>query len=123
MPDDLIDRQAPTGDPAIAAVIAFDERLKYFGNAFTAALLRLDRKIVSGVPMTLMRGQFSQHRRHAVAEILRPVSRYAIVRLTTLSVPRPCRHLRALPSWPGAGALTGSAMPSKERGPLAEKDG
>jgi hypothetical protein len=55
--DDLINRQTPTGGPArIAAVIASDPRFAYFGTAaFTVALLRLDQKIASGVPMTLKR--------------------------------------------------------------------
>jgi hypothetical protein len=55
--DDLISRQSPPGDPArIAAVIASDSRFEYFGTAaFAIRLLRLDQKIVSGVPMTLKR--------------------------------------------------------------------
>ena len=44
-------------DPArIAAVIASDERFAYFGTAaFVVRLLRLDQKIVGGVPMSLKR--------------------------------------------------------------------
>jgi hypothetical protein len=44
-------------DPArIAAVIASDERFAYFEtSAFAIRLLRLDQKIVSGVPMSLKR--------------------------------------------------------------------
>jgi hypothetical protein len=55
--DEAIDRQSPPADPArIAAVIASDSRFEYFGTAgFTVRLLRLDQKIVSGVPMTLKR--------------------------------------------------------------------
>jgi hypothetical protein len=43
--DDLIDRQAPTRDPAhIAAVIASDPRFAYFGTAaFTVRLMRLEK--------------------------------------------------------------------------------
>jgi hypothetical protein len=40
----------------IAAVIASDSRFTYFGTAaFAVRLLRLDQKIVGGVPMTLKR--------------------------------------------------------------------
>jgi hypothetical protein len=55
--DEVIDRQSPPDDPArVAAVIASDSRFEYFGTAaFTVRLLRLDQKIVSGVPMTLKR--------------------------------------------------------------------
>jgi hypothetical protein len=55
--DDLIDRQSPPNDPArIADVIASDRRFAYFGTAaFAVRLLRLDQKIVSGVPMSLKR--------------------------------------------------------------------
>jgi hypothetical protein len=55
--DDLIDRQSPPNDPArIAAVIASDPRFAYFAtSAFAIRLLRLDQKIVSGVPMSLKR--------------------------------------------------------------------
>jgi hypothetical protein len=54
---EAISRQSRPNDPArIAAVIASDERFAYFGtNAFTIRLLRLDQKIVSGVPMSLKR--------------------------------------------------------------------
>jgi hypothetical protein len=54
---EAISRQSRPNDPArIAAVIASDERFAYFGtNAFTIRLLRLDQKIVSGVPMSLRR--------------------------------------------------------------------
>jgi hypothetical protein len=53
--DDLINRQPPPNDPArVALVIASDERYAYFGtSAFAIRLLRLDQKIVSGVPMSL----------------------------------------------------------------------
>jgi hypothetical protein len=55
--DNLIDRQSPPNDPArIAAVIASDPRFAYFATAaFTVRLLRLDQKIISGVPMSLKR--------------------------------------------------------------------
>src|ERR1700688_4407141 len=55
--DDLIDRQSPPNDPArIAAVTASDRRFAYFAtSAFAIRLLRLDQKIVSGVPMSLKR--------------------------------------------------------------------
>jgi hypothetical protein len=55
--DDLIDRQAAPGDPArVAAVVSSDQRFAYFASAaFATRLLRLDQKIVSGVPMTLKR--------------------------------------------------------------------
>jgi hypothetical protein len=54
--DDLIDRQSPNDPARIAAVIASDQRFAYFGTAaFTVRLLRLDQKIVSGVPMSLKR--------------------------------------------------------------------
>jgi hypothetical protein len=55
--DNLIDRQSPPNDPArIAAVIASDQRFAYFAtSAFAIQLLRLDQKIVSGVPMSLKR--------------------------------------------------------------------
>jgi hypothetical protein len=55
--DDLIDRQSPPGDPArVAAVVASDSKFEYFGtSAFAVRLLRLDQKIVSGVPMSLKR--------------------------------------------------------------------
>ena len=55
--DDLIDRQSPPNDPArIAAVIACDQRFSYFGtSAFALRLLRLDKKIVGGMPMSLRR--------------------------------------------------------------------
>jgi hypothetical protein len=55
--DEAIDRQPPPNDPArVAAVVASDQRFAYFGTAaFTVRLLRLDQKIVSGVPMSLRR--------------------------------------------------------------------
>jgi hypothetical protein len=55
--DALIDRQSPPDDPArVAAVISADSRFAYFGTSvFTVRLLRLDQKIVSGVPMSLKR--------------------------------------------------------------------
>jgi hypothetical protein len=55
--DETISRQSPPNDPArIAAVVASDERFAYFGTAaFAVRLLRLDQKIVSGVPMSLKR--------------------------------------------------------------------
>jgi hypothetical protein len=53
--DDAIDRQSPPNDPAtVAAVIASDPRFAYFGTAaFAVRLQHLDRKIFSGVPMSL----------------------------------------------------------------------
>jgi hypothetical protein len=55
--DEAIDRQSNTTAPArIAAVIASDRRFAYFGtSAFAIRLLRLDKKIASGMPMTLRR--------------------------------------------------------------------
>jgi hypothetical protein len=56
--DDLIDRQSPPNDPArVAAVIAADPRFRLFRDQYLRdpRLLRLDQKIVSGVPMTLKR--------------------------------------------------------------------
>jgi hypothetical protein len=55
--DDLIDRQSPPGDPArVVAVVASDRRFEYFGtSAFAVRLLRLDKKIVGGMPMLLRR--------------------------------------------------------------------
>jgi hypothetical protein len=55
--DEAVSRQSPPNDPArIAAVVASDERFAYFASAaFAARLLRLDQKIVSGVPMSLKR--------------------------------------------------------------------
>jgi hypothetical protein len=55
--DEAISRPSPPHDPArIAAVIASDQRFAYFGTAaFTVRLLRLDQKIVGGVPMSLKR--------------------------------------------------------------------
>jgi hypothetical protein len=54
--DDLINRQSPNDPARIAAVISADRRFSYFGtSAFAIRLLRLDQKIVSGVPMNLKR--------------------------------------------------------------------
>jgi hypothetical protein len=55
--DEAINRQSPPGDPArVAAVVASDSHFAYFGTAaFAVRLLRLDQKIVSGVPMSLRR--------------------------------------------------------------------
>jgi hypothetical protein len=52
--DNLIDRQSPPNDPTrIAAVISSDQRFEYFGtSAFTVRLLRLDKKIARGMPMS-----------------------------------------------------------------------
>jgi hypothetical protein len=51
--DDIIDRQASPGEAArIAAVIASDFRFAYFGTAaFAVRLLRLDQKLMDGIPM------------------------------------------------------------------------
>jgi hypothetical protein len=51
--DTLIGRQSPLADAArIAAVIASDFRFGYFGTAaFAARLLRLDQKLIDGIPM------------------------------------------------------------------------
>jgi hypothetical protein len=51
--DDIIDRQASPADAArIAPVIASDFRLTYFGSAaFAVRLLRLDQKLIDGIPM------------------------------------------------------------------------
>jgi hypothetical protein len=55
--DEAVSSQSPPNDPArIAAVVASDERFAYFASAaFAVRLLRLDQKIVSGVPMSLKR--------------------------------------------------------------------
>jgi hypothetical protein len=55
--DEAISRQSPPNDPArVAAVVASDPRFEYFGTAaFAVRLLRLDQKIVSGMPMSLKR--------------------------------------------------------------------
>jgi hypothetical protein len=55
--DGAISRQSPPNDPArVAAVVASDQRFAYFETAaFAVRLLRLDQKIVSGVPMSLKR--------------------------------------------------------------------
>jgi hypothetical protein len=55
--DEAISRQSPPNDPArIAAVVASEARFAYFASAaFAVRLLRLDQKIVSGVPMSLKR--------------------------------------------------------------------
>jgi hypothetical protein len=55
--DKTIKRQSPPNDPGyVAAVIASDPRFAYFGtSAFAIRLLRLDKKIASGMPMTLRR--------------------------------------------------------------------
>jgi hypothetical protein len=59
MPVDTVrgTNEQTVSDPArIAAVIASDQRFGYFGTAaFAVRLLRLDQKIVSGVPMSLKR--------------------------------------------------------------------
>ena len=51
--DDIIDREASPGHAArIAAVIASDFRLTHFGSAvFAVRLLRLDQKLIDGIPM------------------------------------------------------------------------
>lgn len=51
--DDIIDREASPGHAArIAAVIASDLRFTYFGSgAFAVRLLRLDQKLIDGIPM------------------------------------------------------------------------
>jgi hypothetical protein len=51
--DTLIGRQSPLADAArIAAVTASDFRFGYFGTAaFAALLLRLDQKLIDGIPM------------------------------------------------------------------------
>jgi hypothetical protein len=51
--DTIIDRQASPGDAArIAAVVASDSRFTYFGTAaFAVRLLRLDQKLIDGIPM------------------------------------------------------------------------
>jgi hypothetical protein len=49
--DDLIDRQAPTVDPArVVADIASDSLRLFRHRRVTVALLRLDRMIVSACP-------------------------------------------------------------------------
>jgi hypothetical protein len=55
--DEAISRQSSPNDPGrVAAVVASEARFAYFGTAaFTVRLLRLDQKIVSGVPMSLKR--------------------------------------------------------------------
>jgi hypothetical protein len=51
--DDLIDRQGSPADVArIAAIVASDFRFAYFGTAaFAVRLLRLDHKLMDGIPM------------------------------------------------------------------------
>jgi hypothetical protein len=51
--DDIIDRQASPGDAArIATIVASDCRFAYFGTAaFAVRLLRLDQKLIDGIPM------------------------------------------------------------------------
>ena len=51
--DDIIDRQGSPADAArVAAVIASDVRFTYFGSAaFAVRLLRLDQKLIDGIPM------------------------------------------------------------------------
>jgi hypothetical protein len=51
--DGIIDRQGSPADVArIAAVIASDFRFAYFGTAaFAVRLLRLDQKLMDGIPM------------------------------------------------------------------------
>jgi hypothetical protein len=55
--DETISRQSPPNDPTrIAAVILANPKFDYFGTAaFAVRLLRLDQKIVAGVPMSLKR--------------------------------------------------------------------
>jgi hypothetical protein len=53
-------------------VIVPDDRFAYFGTAaFAGRLLRLDQKIVAGVPMSLKRMANLLHRRRALSGILR----------------------------------------------------
>ena len=51
--DDTIDREASPADAArVATVVASDFRFAYFGTAaFAVRLLRLDQKLVDGIPM------------------------------------------------------------------------
>jgi hypothetical protein len=51
--DDIIDRQASPADAtSIASVVASDFRFAYFGTAaFAVRLLRLDQKLIDGIPM------------------------------------------------------------------------
>ena len=51
--DDIIDRQASPADVSrIAAVVASDFRVAYFGTAaFAVRLLQLDQKLMDGIPM------------------------------------------------------------------------
>ena len=50
---DTTDREASPADVArIAAIVASDFRLAYFGTAaFVVRLLRLDQKLMDGIPM------------------------------------------------------------------------
>jgi hypothetical protein len=62
--DDIIGRQASPADAArVAAVIASDFRFSYFGTAaFAVRLLRLDQKLIDGVPMkSPAHGERAQH--------------------------------------------------------------
>jgi hypothetical protein len=51
--DNIIDRQGSSADATrIAAVVASDFRFSYFGTAaFAVRLLRLDQKLMDGIPM------------------------------------------------------------------------
>jgi hypothetical protein len=51
--DDIIEREASPADVArVAAVVASDFRFAYFGTtAFAVRLLRLDQKLIDGIPM------------------------------------------------------------------------
>jgi hypothetical protein len=51
--DDTLDRQGSPAELArVAAVVASDFRFTYFGSAaFAVRLLRLDQKLIDGIPM------------------------------------------------------------------------
>jgi hypothetical protein len=51
--DDIIDRQgSPAELASVAVVVASDFRFTYFGTAaFAVRLLRLDQKLIDGIPM------------------------------------------------------------------------
>jgi hypothetical protein len=71
--DNIIDREAWPADVArVAAVVASDFRFAFFGSAASAVrLLRLDQKLIDGIPMNAPHGERAQHQAGAVAGILR----------------------------------------------------
>ena len=67
--DDIIDRQASPADVSrIAAIVASDFRFAYFGTARRSrcGLLRLDQKLMDGIPMNPRR-RSNTHRNYESA--------------------------------------------------------